>query len=146
MNETTAAVASDLPVPRRRLWVTLLLGLLIFGSGFIVGGGATLLALRNRAIYALHHPEKAPARIAAQLRWKLGLSDEQTQQVEKIVRKRQRALQAIRYDVQPKVEAELQLVESEIGEVLDKAQKAKWHALFTHLCNTWLPPPAPKKP
>lgn len=39
--------------------------------------------------------------------------------------------------------AELDRVESEIAAVLDAGQRAKWHALFAHLRETWLPPPPP---
>jgi hypothetical protein len=117
------------------------LALLIFVSGVVVGGGVTLIAVRNRALRAIHHPEEAPPRIAARLRSALALSAEQTRQVETIVRTRQQALQAIRREVQPRVVAELDRVESEIAAVLDAEQRAKWHALFNHLRETWLPPP-----
>ena len=74
------------------------------------------------------------------------MSDEQTQQVEAIVRKHQKALQAIRRDVHPRVMAELDRVEIDVGSVLDDAQRPKWHALFTKLCEKWIPPlPEPPK-
>jgi len=150
-SQTTARDSTHLPpvtVPAalpRRGWRTLLLAILIFVSGLIVGGGLTLITVRHRALRAIHHPDEVPPRIAAHLRWKLGLSDEQTRQVEQIVRKRQQALQAIRRDVQPRVTIELDRVESEIAATLDDAQREKWRALFTNLRETWIPPP-PKQP
>lgn len=138
---TPAVPAHSLPPPRRRRWwVSLVLALVIFGSGCIVGGAATLLVARNRILYALHHPEEGPARIAARLKRKLDLSDEQTQKVEAILAKRQAALAAIRRCVQPEVESQLDLVENEIAEVLDDAQRAEWHERIEALRATWLPP------
>ena len=144
-DSTNLPLTSVPAAPRRRGWRTLLLALLIFVSGLIVGGGTMLITVRHRALRVLHHPEEVPARIAARLRWKLGLSDEQTQQVEQIVRKRQQALQAIRREVQPRVTIELDRVEAEIAITLDDAQRAKWHALFAKLRETWIPPP-PTRP
>jgi hypothetical protein len=120
--------------------------LLIFVSGLIVGGGVTLITVRHRALWAIRHPDEVPPRVAAHLRWKLGLSDEQTEQVERIVRKRQQALQEIRREVQPRVTAELDRVESEIDVVLNAGQRTKWHKLFAHLRDTWLPLPPPQPP
>ena len=137
--------ASLSTVPRRPRWRMLLLATLIFVSGLIVGGGLTLIRVRHGAMWAIHHPEEAPPRIAAHLRWKLGLSDAQTQQVEQIVRKRQQALQAIRREVQPRVMIELDRVEAEIAATLDDSQRTKWHALFTKLRERWIPPP-PEQP
>ncbi len=123
----------------------LLLAMLIFVSGLIIGGGLTLIRVRHGALWAIHHPEEAPPQIAAHLRWKLGLSDEQTRQVEQIVRKRQQALQAIRREVQPRVMIELDRVEAEIAATLDDSQRVKWHALFAKLRERWIPP-LPEQP
>jgi hypothetical protein len=149
-NQSTASDVSSqppagLPAPRPRRWRSLLLALLIFVSGAIVGGGLTVIRARHGAWWAIHHPEEAPPRIAAHLRWKLGLSDDQTQQVEAIVRKRQQALQAIRREVHPRVMAELDRVEADIDYVLNDSQRAKWHALFTKLRERWIPP-LPEQP
>jgi len=132
------------PAPRRR-WLTVLLLLVIFFSGSVLGGGGMFVFLRNRALHVLHHPEDGPARMANRLRSKLGLSAEQTRQVEEILRQRQLALQAIRREVQPRVVAELNEVERQIAAVLDDAQQEKWHAIFTRLCDTWIPD-VPKEP
>ncbi len=138
---STPAPTASLPPPRRRRWwVSLGLALVIFASGCIVGGTATLLVARNRILHALHHPEEGPARIAARLKRKLDLTDEQTKKVEAILARRQAALAAIRRRVQPEVESQLDLVESEIAEVLDDSQRAEWRQRIEALRATWLPP------
>ena len=143
---TTSQPDSDqaAPVPpaprRRRWWVSLLLGMVVFSSGFVVGGAAALIVARQRILNAIHHPEEAPTRITARLRGYLDLTDEQAAEVEKILRQRQAAFQAIRAEVQPRVMAELALVEEQVADVLDDSQQAKWHKRFAELRETWVPP------
>jgi hypothetical protein len=133
-------------VPRRRLWIGVLLSLVIFVSGGLAGMGTTLIVSRNRVLYAIHHPEQMPSLIAARMRGKLNLSEEQVLQVETILGRRQLAIQAIRRQFQPQVERELDRVEEEIAQVLDDQQRARWHEHFGQLRHTWIPepPPAPR--
>jgi len=141
-NTTPATEPTATPTrPKRRRWLSVLLSLVIFFSGLIVGTGGTLIVIRNVALQRIHHPETVPDRIARQLRRKLRLDDEQTDQVRQIVAERQLAFQKIRRDVQPQIEAELDIARQQIGEVLDDDQREKWEAHFDHLRKTWLPPP-----
>jgi hypothetical protein len=129
------------PAPRRgsRRWLRPLLWLVIFASGFAVGTGVTLIGVRNAALFAIHHPQEMPARVAQRLRRPLGLSAAQVQQVEQILVDRQQALQKIRAATQPQVEAELDLAEQQIAEVLNAPQRDKWQRLFHKLRSTWIP-------
>lgn len=126
--------------PRRRWWVHVLLSLVIFASGSAAGIGATLIVLRQRVLFALHHPREMPVRIAANMRRPLQLSDQQVRQVEQILSQRQQVLQDIRRRVQPDVEAELDRVEQQVAEVLDHQQRERWREHFAQLRGTWLPP------
>jgi hypothetical protein len=87
-----------------------------------------------------------PSLIAAQMRGTLHLSEEQVQQVEKILGRRQLAIQVIRRKFQPQVEGELDLVEQEISAVLDDQQRASWRDHFGQLRSVWIPaaPPEPQ--
>ena len=96
-----------LNAPRRR-WLTVVLSLLIFAAGFVVGGGTAVITVLRTVRQNIHHPERAPARITARLRRRLDLSDEQTRKVQAIVEHRQLALMEIRRQVQPRVMAELE--------------------------------------
>lgn len=129
------------PAPRRR-WPSLLLALLIFVAGAIIGAGGSLLIVRDRALHVLHHPEEAPARMAARLRWRLGLSDDQADQVKSILRRRQQTLLEIRREVRPRVMKELDQAEAEVALVLDDAQREKWRAMVASFRDTWIPPAA----
>jgi NADH dehydrogenase/NADH:ubiquinone oxidoreductase subunit G len=136
---------SPLPAPpRRRRWLSIVLTLVVFISGFVLGAGTVAISIRNQALFALHHPEQEPARIAARLRRSLRLSDEQTQRVQQILEDRQAALESIRRDVQPRVVAELDLVEQQIAAVLDERQREQWEKSFRQLRETWIPPLKPR--
>ena len=132
-----------LPRPRKR-WVTVAVVLGIFALGMVVGGAATAMVVVHRIRYALHHPEELPPRLASQIRWKLSLSRDQEADVARIIGEHQKNLQALRREVQPRIEAELRSVESDVAKVLNDAQRRKWDAMFEGLMRDWVPP-APAK-
>ncbi|MBI2195263.1 MAG: hypothetical protein HYU36_25055 [Planctomycetes bacterium] len=135
---TTETRLTPLSKPRR--WKTLFLATVLFLSGIALGGGAAVWLIRRQVIYALHHPEEAPGRILPILRRRLDLTDDQARKVKEILHRRQASLQDIRREVQPRVEAELDLVEKEVADVLDDGQKEKWHKNLRSLRATWTPP------
>jgi hypothetical protein len=126
---------------RRRRWVTVLLALVLFTAGGVVGSGLTLLVAVRQVRYIIHHPQEFPERAAHRLRSRLHLSDSQTAAVREILAKRQAALQEIRRSVQPQVEAQLEGVRADIDAVLTPEQAAKWNAIFKARMEAWLPPP-----
>jgi len=144
---TTGAPASQLPPPRRcNRWVSLLLSLLLLVVGGGIGSGLPLLGVVKKAQTAIRHPEQAPARITARLKHTLNLTPEQAQSVEAILRKQQVALQDIRRDAQPRVEAELNKARDEVAAVLNPEQAAHWRELFEAKKANWMPPMPPPRP
>ncbi len=131
------------PAPRRRRWLSLVLAVVVFASGFAAGAGTSVVVIHNRLLRAIRHPELGPERITNRLRRSLELSDAQATKVEAILRQRQVALQDIRRRVQPEVEAQIDLVEKEVDDVLRPEQKQKWHEMLKQLRATWLPPAPP---
>lgn len=134
--------SASLPKPRRR-WLTLLLSLIIFIGGVVVGTGGTIAVAVHRIQYAIHHPEEAPRRITDRLRSKLSLDAQQADAVYAVVARRQANLQAIRREVQPRVEAELDGAVSEVEGVLRPEQAAKWRQMVRQIREQWLPSAAP---
>ena len=131
------------PLPQvraRRRWVSLLLGLVIFGSGFAVGAGTAGIALRNLVLQRLHHPEKGPPVMAALLQRKLDLTEAQRARVEEVLFERQAALIAIRREFQPRAEAELDLLDAQIVKLLNNQQQQVWRDWFWRMRRTWIPP------
>ena len=80
MSVADAPVPSAMPpamplAPRRRgPWLTFLLCLAIFAAGAVVGGGITVIHVYRSALSALEHPERMPARIAARMQRKQGMT------------------------------------------------------------------------
>lgn len=145
MNSAAPSERTSLAVvPRRRTWLYVVLWLIIFGSGVVVGAGSTLWVVRNRVLYGLQHPERAPAGLARHLQRMLDLDDTQRAQVEQIFERRQKELQKVRRAFQPEVEAQLDQVEQEVSAVLNDVQRAEWQTRFRELRDRWLPalPPA----
>jgi hypothetical protein len=128
------------PPPRRRWWLRLVLTLVIFVSGALVGTGGTVLVIRNRVLSGIHHPEQMPQRMVNRLRWPLGLSEEQAVELEQVFERRQASLQQLRRRFQPELEAELDQIEVEVADVLDEEQQKRWQEYFGHIRRTWMPP------
>lgn len=130
--------------PRRQTWLVVVLWLIIFGSGVVVGAGSTIWVVRNRVLDGIQHPDRAPAGLARHLQRMLDLDDAQRAEVEQIFERRQKELQKVRRAFQPEVEAQLDQVEQEVSAVLNDVQRAEWQTRFRELRNRWLPalPPA----
>lgn len=129
---------------RRGKWLPVLLSLLIFMGGLVCGGGLSLLAVRQRLLSGLHHPEHVAEHVTRRLAFRIGLSSEQSARVEAVLRQRQPALQALRKRMQPEIEMELALLRAKVGEVLEEPQRTRWKQLFDGLCRTWFPPLPPQ--
>lgn len=142
MNSPTEnALGGPLPVvekPRRR-WLTVLLGVLIFGAGFASGAGVTVVAAVHRLQHAIRHPEEAPERVASMLQRKFGLDEGQKSRVAAIVKKHQVELATIRQDFQPRVMTQLEQIRNEIGQVLSESQREKWFKMFDDIRDRWMP-------
>lgn len=136
---------STTPLPRRsrggrgRLVRRILLSLALLISGSVIGSGITVIMVARGVHYRIHHPEVFPARAAARLQRTLELSDEQSQQVEQILREQQKDILAIRRECQPRFEREVDEIREEISGVLTPAQDRKWRAWLADRRRTWLP-------
>jgi len=147
MNPTVApamAVPTDLPpIRKRRRWLSILLGMVIFVSGLIIGAAGATIGMRNTFLRALHHPEQSAVELADRLRRPLKLDDSQLRQIELIFKKHQARFEQIRIEIQPRVVEELDQVEAEVAAVLNPKQRAEWHKRFAGLRATWIPPLPP---
>jgi hypothetical protein len=121
----------------------LVLVFLVFASGMVIGGAASVGFVIHRIRQTIQHPEQIPANMTARLARKLDLDNSQKVRVQAIIADRQKNLQAIRREVQPRVEAEFRAGAADIGGELTPAQKAKWDAMFAELMKDWMAP-APK--
>jgi hypothetical protein len=120
-----------------------LLGIAILIMGALIGSGITVIVVKKMVLHAVSHPEEAPARITKRIQSKLDLSGEQAAKVRSIIAERQKALQAIRREVQPRVEKELNGVREDVAALLEPEKARQWRERFDYLKRLWVPAPPP---
>jgi hypothetical protein len=112
---------------------------IVFLSGAAVGGGVMTVVVESHNRDVMQHPERMMTRILPALQQKLGLSAEQSEQVNEIIRRHHGRLEAIRDDVRPRFRAELKAMDDEIAGVLDGPQKEAFSAWSEGMRNRCLP-------
>ena len=138
-------MAQDQPVapvirPRRRWVWPVLLALVIFVSGVLVGGGLTFKIITSGFKRSFQDPEVSAERITNRMKRRLDLTDEQVVQVRRIILERQKAFQSMRKQVRPQLEAQIEKTRQELAAVLSPEQARKWEKRFGHFLKFWLPP------
>lgn len=138
-------MAQDQPVapvirPRRRWVWPVLLALVIFVSGVLVGGGLTFKIITSGFKRSFQDPEVSAERITNRMKRRLDLTDEQFVQVRRIILERQKAFQSMRKQVRPQLEAQIEKTRQELAAVLTPEQARKWEKRFGHFLKFWLPP------
>ena len=115
---------------RKQIITQIVVGVIIFISGIVVGSGGTIALLKNRVIWIHQHPKKDAATIAKQIGSKYGLTDEQTQRVEQIFANRLKTTKAVHKEFDVKMEAEYQNLAAAMKEALSLEQFERWHKDF----------------
>ncbi len=119
--------ADALPPPRRFPWRQLVLGLVILVCGIVIGASGALL-LGKRGWFRTRDP--MPRDLMPRMTERLKLNPEQQKQVGQIVSKRLAAVAEIRGEMRPRIGEQMQLMQSEVAEVLNAEQKAEWRRWF----------------
>jgi hypothetical protein len=126
---------------RRRSVVFSLLFLLL---GALIGSGATAVLIvgtvHERVRDHLHHPERFVPRATERLRRRLGLTDEQAEQVAVVLATRQGEILELRRGFQPQVEFHLKELETDIAALLTPEQQEEWRVALDRVRDFWLAP------
>ncbi len=122
--------------PRRRWIWTILLALLIFISGVVVGGGLTFKVIASGFKRSFQDPSVSAERITQRMKKKLDLTDEQAAQVHRIIFEQQKAFQSLR----KQVKAQIGETRQQLKAVLTPEQSAKLEKQFRRFMKFWLPP------
>jgi hypothetical protein len=131
------AAGGPLPPRRSRPWLLAAVGLLIVVSGVVIGAGTTVLLLRDRIARPPSPGEETAAAIAADLRSRYDLTDDQTRQVREIMTRRMDAIEVIRREAHEKITGEHEALRAEMKAVLKPEQFQRWSAQF----DAMRPPP-----
>ncbi len=137
---------SSLARPRRRWGWTILLAIVIFVSGILVGGGLTFKVITSGLKRSFQDPAVLADLITHRMKRRLDLTEEQTVQVQRIILEQQKAFQSLRRQVRPQIEAQIEKTRQEMGAVLTPEQALKWEKSFGRFLRFWLPPPKEEHP
>ncbi len=132
---------SPLVRPRRRWVRTILLALVIFVSGVLVGSGLTFKVITSGFKRSFQDPGALAELITHRMKKTLDLTDAQVVQVRQIILERQKAFESLRKEVQPRLEAQIENTRRGLAAVLTPEQARKWEKRFGHFLRFWLPSP-----
>jgi hypothetical protein len=136
------SVTSMTTLPRRRrMWVSVLLALMVFSGGIVIGGAGTVLVIAGEVRHAIRHPEEVPVRLTQRLTRRLNLDADQSAQVQKILTARLKNIAEIRATIRPQVKSELTGIHDDVRDVLTPQQQGKWDDLYDDFIDNWFPPP-----
>ncbi len=140
-------IQHDAPKPAtglrgRRSYTRLLLPVLIFLCGCLVGVGATVTFIEYRMFSMMRRPTPEPKDIVTKLKSDLGLDADQTRKVEAIVQAHDPKMRRFFREA----DLNRKRFESEIAAVLNAEQKEKWRQRCEAM-QKFLPPlPSPAAP
>ena len=124
MTDNTIQPQQDLKKSKTR---PILFSLLILLSGIIIGSGATVIILRQSvADEKSRLPEEFSRRMVKRLTRELHLTEQQQQQIQPIIEKHMKAMDAIRNEARPKIRQELEDMNDELMAVFDNTQQQIW--------------------
>ena len=148
MNQSETTTQPTIPPPgkkpRRPLprWTLGVVFVVVFAAGCIVGGMVATKVIHSKMeAYRRHAPIFAED-IVARLRMRLGLTDDQAEQVKEIFIRRHGRMIEYRGQGAQAMHTEFDAMEKEIAAVLDEQQKYKWQAIADSVRRRFLPPTA----
>jgi hypothetical protein len=105
-----------------------LFSILILASGIIIGSGVTLMtADQFNKKPVPPGPEYMSKRMVERIIRELGLSPQQQEQLDPIVKQHMEAMDKIREEARPKIAEELKQMNDEIMAILNEGQKQIWN-------------------
>ena len=124
---------------RRRIW-SILLALVIFISGVLVGGGLSFKLVTGGFKKYFQDPAVSAERITQRMKRQLDLTEEQAVQVRRIIFEQQNSFQSLRKQIRPQLDAQIEKTRRELAAVLTPEQARKWEKRFDRFMKFWLPP------
>jgi hypothetical protein len=144
MTEENASLPVHSTLPQKwyaRRWVVVVLAMVLFASGALVGGGGTFAFVVSRARHAARHPDEAHRRVLERMVGKLDLTPEQQARVQGVIGRRQSAMRAMRRDFQPRVRQELEATVNQVEAELNPEQAKRWRMMVERMMTNWMPGP-----
>lgn len=121
------------------VWVQVVILLVVFASGIGVGAVGASRYMLGRMQHYRAHPEDLPGEITDTLTGRLGLSEDQSEQVLATIKHRHARIEEIRQTSAPGIHREFDLLEQEVANVLDERQKQRWLSTADWVRKSFLP-------
>ncbi len=136
-----ASAAQIDPVGKRksRWLMKLFLSLVILLCGIVIGVVVTLSFIRHTFNSFQFQPEVATQRVMARFNSKYDLTQQQQNNLEKIVRDHFETLEKIGQEVHPRIHTQMDEFGEKIAEELNDEQRADWKKRFKYLRENFLP-------
>ncbi|MBD3292030.1 MAG: hypothetical protein GF393_03840 [Armatimonadia bacterium] len=136
-NDSERQPTADGERRRRRRWprwlAMVLLGLVILGSGIVIGSVGTLVTIKHGMMRAVQYPEQIPERTVQRMARRYDLTDEQRAEVEAILTGRLQRMAEIRRRIRPHIDEQLDSLREDVAQVLTEEQEAQWREDFSRL-------------
>jgi hypothetical protein len=130
---------TSIPRPSRRAWLRDLgLALVLFSCGAVAGGvGVTQYYAHRLARFQQNGMDMR--RAFGRLQRSLDLTEEQSKDVQKILRDGVAELRGVRRSVRPRVEEIMERMRTDVASRLDERQKKIWEERFRKTAARWFP-------
>ena len=138
--EKQTGLEAHLPKPRRRWLRPVLLGLVIWFCGLIMGGGLTLHVLWGELNRVARNPARLTERITYRITHRLDLNEAQQNQVRRILGKYQKEFTDLRREVRPRINSLLESARQDITDILTPEQVPEWEEYYREVRGRFLPP------
>ena len=117
--------------------MSLLLVAVIFVSGGLVGAGLAVIFQPQKALRGRKSPQEVRDLVTQKIAGRVGLSDQQTQQVRQIMEERMKELQKLRLEIQPRMKQQAGVLHKKVSALLDDGQRSKWEKLYAEFRQRW---------
>jgi len=107
-------------------WKSILLLLLVFMAGLVVGVVGTRIAVRHFVQRAMTNPDRVQGFVERDLAWKLRLDESQRVQLHKILSTSRGQLRELRQQIQPQMTLVFSNANSQITAMLTPEQQARY--------------------
>lgn len=126
--------------PRRRHLWTILLALIIFICGVLVGGGLSFKIVAGGYKRAFQDPDFRAEKITRRMERRLDLNSAQVKDVREIILEQQKAFQSLHREFRRRLDTQIEKTRKELAKVLTQEQVQKWENTFRRTQRFWLPP------
>lgn len=110
---------------RRAFWLGLM-----FVAGALAGAAGTTIQIERMRHEFVTHPERIAERLTLMIKHDAGLTDAETQAVRQIVEQHHLRFMKLHHEFHPKIRAEFEALETEVGAVMTEAQRQRWQTRF----------------